>query len=772
MYRRRHDDDQPDHPSTTTLSQQADCHLYTFNSTFYLVPTPPDSTHMINTSCAPLSQHLTLYYASNTSTNTITFALRFSKSEIDLNRTWIALGISEKGGMVGSDISMLRSRISLNYERLKTLMNESKNETITEEESKRKVVDERWPEGKEVGGFAMVDMFAREYAYPKRDSLRGQNVELLHAPMDVSNGAGSQREEEGYFVFQRPLLLNSTCRNDATQQQQEDWDILSGKEQHVIWAYGSFHDDTGRPAKHRHGQHGQVTLVLNPDAKSPIQRQREESVKVLEALEKDGALKTLELRMGNVSVPTVTNEGMSGLVCQKLRLPNGKKHHALKFEPIVDSHLTHHYMVYTCDTPHPDSFNIPAYSPTSNPPNTDTDCSETYTRCTRILVGFAKGQPMIYPPNVGLSFGLQGKTDVILQIHYDNHHQTSGIVDSSGIRIFYVDEPTLLRKHEVGLLLLGSLNIQIPGNERGETVVESYCPSVCTGKYFKEPVTLLANMLHMHSLGSSMFTKVIRDGEMVKDVGVTRFYDEGFQDFEFLEPGTILQPGDVLHTKCVFKPTLGIRNVTTMAGQTSDSEMCQSFMQYYPATDQWDVCMNLNSDTSVICNTGTFAGATEQNLISGHVYPSAPISYHEPSFGSGVCGANESMEVSVGVPIEIKVETDAMEEEGGSIFLGGPVVGLFGIFGLMVVFFGLVLYVTSPSRAKKREGLRRMEKAQYEEEEEDEEEGQGSRVVGVMEIDGRYARVEEEEDVSYSSPFRLEDDDEDDGRFEDVRIRD
>ena len=70
---------------------------------------------------------------------------------------------------------------------------------------------------------------------------------------------------------------------------------------------------------------------------------------------------------------------------------------------------------------------------------------------------------------------------IVLEIHYDNPELTSGLVDDSGLELFYVDEEPEFR---AGLLSIGQFaasSLIIPP-EADNFEINGLCPSECTKK--------------------------------------------------------------------------------------------------------------------------------------------------------------------------------------------------------------------------------------------------------------------------------------------------
>lgn len=90
------------------------------------------------------------------------------------------------------------------------------------------------------------------------------------------------------------------------------------------------------------------------------------------------------------------------------------------------------------------------------------------------------------PDDVGFRFGNMsgGFTSVGVQTHYDNPSGTSGVVDSSGVRVYYTEE---LRPIDMGVIQLGDPSVLLSGVplSEGKSTILFDCPSSCTEEVFE-----------------------------------------------------------------------------------------------------------------------------------------------------------------------------------------------------------------------------------------------------------------------------------------------
>lgn len=108
-----------------------------------------------------------------------------------------------------------------------------------------------------------------------------------------------------------------------------------------------------------------------------------------------------------------------------------------------------------------------------------------------------------------------------------------------------------------------------------EHTVTGPCTPVLT-----EPGHIIGNGPHMHRMGTSLRTEVIRGGRaddrrMVVDVPTFSF------DAQVNYPSDeVVMPGDVLETRCTFRNT---SNRTVYFGERTEDEMCFNFVRAWPA---------------------------------------------------------------------------------------------------------------------------------------------------------------------------------------------
>ena len=172
---------------------------------------------------------------------------------------------------------------------------------------------------------------------------------------------------------------------------------------------------------------------------------------------------TFDIIQNNVTIPKKT----TSYYCTFYELPvlPDAKRHIIKFEPIISYNnrkYVHHMVVYSCSA---NSFNTGFLGQ-------DGECTGFNDGCSVQVMAWAVGAPgFVFPENVGLPFS--GITAdplriqyVRIEMHYDNPNMDEGVIDASGVRVFWVDSDALRDEDaflfEIGLHI-GSYQFIPPG---------------------------------------------------------------------------------------------------------------------------------------------------------------------------------------------------------------------------------------------------------------------------------------------------------------------
>ena len=111
---------------------------------------------------------------------------------------------------------------------------------------------------------------------------------------------------------------------------------------------------------------------------------------------------------------------------------------------------------------------------------------------------------------------------VILEVHLDNPNRLTGVIDTLGFELYYVDT---LRANDVGSMIIGDPLVQLDDNSitslstdqlafdvgplpLGQSSVhrQGTCPSECT-QSLSAPITVFGQFYHMHNMGQRMITE-------------------------------------------------------------------------------------------------------------------------------------------------------------------------------------------------------------------------------------------------------------------------
>ncbi len=280
-------------------------------------------------------------------------------------------------------------------------------------------------------------------------------------------------------------------------------------------------------------------------------------------------------------------------------------------DPGHESYL-HHMVLYECHAPSSSSSNswfdshvgapgAACYSP--NMPPEWNFCLATNTWAWAVGSG---GQRL--PEHVGIPLGEDhgGATYFMLETHYDNPSQHSGVKDSSGIRIYYTDE---VREYDASMLLLGSevnfLHVIPPGQQDFSTL--GRCSSSCTEAALpQEGIRLFSAVLHSHLAGRAISLRHIRNNKELPVIFEDGNYDFNFQASRRPEGGVerIVLPGDELLLECGYDTS--DRSNLTFGGLSTREEMCLAFVLYYPRSELAD-CRSLPTPESVLAAFGVKA---------------------------------------------------------------------------------------------------------------------------------------------------------------------
>lgn len=247
--------------------------------------------------------------------------------------------------------------------------------------------------------------------------------------------------------------------------------------------------------------------------------------------------------------------------CFTFHSPVAEGEQAIAWAPIIDDErVVHHWILYRTSTPQPDGGSGVCDMPGD----------------AKFVAGWAPGGGnFVMPDDVGLELG---GPDVyyILQLHYHNTAHHADALDRSGVAFCTVDQPRPLM---AGMITLGTIFLDIPAGAEGHEE-SGTCPSWITS-FMPEPLTVIASFPHMHQLGRSFTTEILRGGDEATIDVITDVpsYDFQSQAFYVNDPPVQIHPGDAIRTTCTYDNPTG---QAVYFGEATSDEMCFGFVMAYP----------------------------------------------------------------------------------------------------------------------------------------------------------------------------------------------
>ncbi|XP_066461665.1 DBH-like monooxygenase protein 1 isoform X1 [Eleutherodactylus coqui] len=395
--------------------------------------------------------------------------------------------------------------------------------------------------GVEKGKPYLQDYFTDETRGLHRDPQ--QNYKLEYA---------MENETHTILKFSRPL---QTC-------DPHDKNITESTVR-VIWAYHANDIEGTGPVYHGLNRGQKSLRLLNPEIKNDIPDE------------------TPSFNFTNQQVPIPDKD--TTYWCQMFKMPIlTKKHHIIKVEPLIQKGhegFVHHILLYQCEREAGDT--VLEYGHECYHPN----MPDVFLTCETVLFAWAiGGEGFTYPPHAGLSIGTStDPTYVLMEVHYDNPLQQEGLIDNSGIKLYYTPQT---RKYDAGVLEAGiwvSLYHMIPPGMPAFSS-EGHCTMECLKEALNheqpDGIHVFAVLLHAHQAGQVLRARHFRNGEEQKLLAYDNEFDFNFQEFQYLEEERIILPGDHLITECQYNTKS--RSTMTWGGLSTRDEMCLSYLIYYP----------------------------------------------------------------------------------------------------------------------------------------------------------------------------------------------
>uniref|UniRef100_A0A671P4Q2 DBH-like monooxygenase protein 1 homolog n=1 Tax=Sinocyclocheilus anshuiensis TaxID=1608454 RepID=A0A671P4Q2_9TELE len=387
----------------------------------------------------------------------------------------------------------------------------------------------------------LLDYYTDSNRKVHKDAL--QSYQLLY---------GRENDTHTVLAFSRNL---QTCDDNDK--------VITGSTVRVIWAFHA--EDVGLSGPVYHGTNrGRKSLrLLNPGTSSSI------------------PAGTAFFDLQNKEVPVPHKD--TTYWCQILKFPElKKKHHIIRIEPMIQKghgNLVHHILLYQCDS------NLNKSEINRGHECYHPNMPDSFFTCETVLFAWAiGGEGFTYPPHAGMSIGTSiDPVYVQMEIHFDNPSLQRGIVDSSGLRLYY--SPSL-RRYDAGVIETGvwvSLYHMLPPGMQ-DYITEGHCTQECLQESLDSEmhsgIHVFAVLLHAHLAGRAIRARHFRQQVELQPLASDDQFDFNFQEFQPLSQERIILPGDSLITECRYN-TKGRMNMT-WGGLSTRDEMCLSYLLYYP----------------------------------------------------------------------------------------------------------------------------------------------------------------------------------------------
>ncbi|CAF3583690.1 unnamed protein product [Rotaria socialis] len=281
--------------------------------------------------------------------------------------------------------------------------------------------------------------------------------------------------------------------------------------------------------------------------------------------------------------------------CTRFELPSfimERPHHIIRFDGVISPQsqgIVHHMELFHCDVD--PEIQIPAY----NGRCTSEQKPMGLISCRRVIGAWAYGAANFFYPEEagGILGGPKTSHFLVLEVHFNNPYLKKGIIDQSGIRLYYT--PTL-RKYDAGIMEVGleyNPKNSIPPDSSAFRI-SGYCKSECTQVGLQSNgIFVFASQLHTHLTGIETFTRIIKPNGRIVTLNLDRHYSPHFQEIRLLPKPIKIERGDtILHT-CIYNTKM--RTNMTFGGYGINDEMCVNYMHYYPRSSL-ELCKTSISD--------------------------------------------------------------------------------------------------------------------------------------------------------------------------------
>ena len=187
-----------------------------------------------------------------------------------------------------------------------------------------------------------------------------------------------------------------------------------------------------------------------------------------------------------------------------------------------------------------------------------------------------EGATMIFPAGVALDLSPFGSFR--LQMHYNNPAGVAGVIDNSGVWIYWT---ATAPANKAAILELGDPQVKLSPQPLppGKSTFTFECSSACTSQ-LPVNITVIASLHHMHQTGTRLSTAFFaKNGTLRRNI-TTEYFDFHHQRGMGMVPLQLKQ-GDVFRTSCSYDTSA--QSSPVVWGIGSQNEMCIDFLYYYPA---------------------------------------------------------------------------------------------------------------------------------------------------------------------------------------------
>jgi len=336
---------------------------------------------------------------------------------------WLAFGISESGGMTGTDM---------------VLFTASRPDEL-------------------------IDAYTNDERFPQTDDC-ASDWEMVSSNVDL---------EGGFIMFETKRLLDT---NDPQDKPIVNDASTFMPHHRVIAAWGDS-EEVGYHGLNR--ARGSIRFYGSGDEEATFKAAMERSAEGF-----------IELRAGNFTIPeedTIYQRfcfSRNDMIGQGL-LNTTDMLNIVGWEPVVQSGneaFVHHYVLMASTQP--------------NCNNTGADEDFDFSEMAYVWAPGESG--LAFPDFLGVPlFGDSGFQAFEMEIHYNNPTLQQGVIDSSGVRMYWTTQP---REQQVGIMSVGDPQVGLFGQTVGTGITkhEFECPSSCSSLVNQE-VTVLREYLHVSS---------------------------------------------------------------------------------------------------------------------------------------------------------------------------------------------------------------------------------------------------------------------------------